>query len=80
MSSNGLKGKGENFINFSNTPTSGDKTPLSDVSGKEDVSDRDIMCHGRIFSVLLDVLYHIFCHTRTTFLLCNALDYIHGYA
>ena len=37
-----FKEKGENFGNFDDTPARGGKTPSSDVSRKEDVSDKDI--------------------------------------
>jgi len=59
MSSNGLKGKGENSENSGNTLTSGDKTP-SGVSRKEDVSDRDTICHDCILSALSNNSYRIF--------------------
>ena len=41
---NGLKEKGDNSNNSGNTLTKGDKTP-SNLSEKEDVSDKHIICH-----------------------------------
>ena len=50
------------------------------TSAKEDVTDKDILCHGRILSALSDNIYKIFCHTKTTVELWEALELKYGSA
>ena len=63
----GLEEKGKNSEIFVNTHTSANKTPSSDVSGKENVSNRNIICHGCFLTALFDYIHHIFYPTKTTF-------------
>ena len=54
---------------------------LSDSSSSSsDTSDRDILCHGHILSVLSDNIYKIFCHTKTAIELWEALELKYGSA
>ena len=47
---------------------------------KHDVSDKDILCHGRILSALADNIYKIFCHTKNSVELLEALELKYGSA
>jgi len=46
---------------------------------KHDVFDKDILCHGRILSALVDNIYKIFCHTKTSVELWEALELKYGF-
>ena len=50
------------------------------ASTKDDASDKDILCHGRILSALSDSIYRIFCHTKTASELWDALEKKYGSA
>jgi len=47
---------------------------------KHDVSDKDILCHGRILSALADNIYKIFCQTKTSVELWEVLELKYGSA
>jgi len=47
---------------------------------KHVVSNKDILCHGRILSALADNIYKNFCHTKTYVELWEALELKYGSA
>jgi len=47
---------------------------------KHDVSDKDILCHGRILNALAGNIYKKFCHTKTSIELWEALELKYGSA
>ncbi|MDV3201163.1 MAG: hypothetical protein Q8877_03130 [Sweet potato little leaf phytoplasma] len=48
------------------------------IETKEDVSDIDILCHGRILSALHNNVYKIFCHTKASIELLEAFSNSQG--
>lgn len=60
------------------TSTSSTDIVQTDATIKHDVSDKDILCHGRILSALADNIYKIFCHTKTSVELWEALELKYG--
>lgn len=56
------------------TSTSSTDIVQTDATIKHDVSDKDILCHGRILSALTDNIYKNFCHTKTFVELWEALE------
>ena len=62
------------------TSTSSTDIVQTDATIKHDVSDKDILCHGRILSALADNIYKIFCHTKTSVELWEALELKYGSA
>ena len=45
---------------------------------KHDVSNKDILCHGRILSDLSDNIYKIVCHTKSSVELWETLELKYG--
>ncbi|XP_028215107.1 uncharacterized protein LOC114397201 [Glycine soja] len=62
------------------TSTSSTDIVQTDATIKHDVYDKDILCHGRILSALADNIYKIFCHTKTSVELWEALELKYGSA
>jgi len=47
---------------------------------KNDVANEDILCHGHILNALADNIYKIFCLTKTSVDLWEALEFKYGFA
>ena len=52
---------------------------LTITSTKEDVIDKNILCHGHILSALFDNIYKVYCHTKTVVELQEALELKYGF-
>jgi len=63
-------------------PKATDSSIILSVSSTSstDAYDKDILCHRRILSALLNNIYKIFCHTKTAIELWEALELKYGSA
>lgn len=58
--------------------TGKDSTLSKKTSDDDDFDEKDYLCHGRILSALSTSIYNIFCTTKTSIELWEALDFKYG--